>query len=53
MERFSNFKLYLHFNKLLEIYRKERDKQYDEIVECQEFIYGNNLNIENKKIIEK
>src|SRR5919107_359222 len=38
-----------HF-KLLEMYRKERDKQYDEIVEeCEEFIDETNLNIKNNK----
>ena len=40
--------------KLLEMYRKERDKQYDEIVEeCQEFIDENNLNIKNNKFTQE
>ena len=41
-------------DKLLEMYRKERDKQYDEIVEeCQEFIDENNLNIKNNKFTQE
>jgi hypothetical protein len=42
-----------HF-KLLEMYRKERDKQYDEIVEeCEEFIDETNLNIKNNKFTQE
>lgn len=41
-------------NKLLQMYRKEREKQYDEIVEeCEEFIDETNLNIKNKKFTQE
>ena len=41
-------------DKILEMYRKERDKQYDEIVEeCQEFIDETYLIIKNNKFTKK
>ncbi len=37
-------------DKILDMYKEERDKQYDEIIEeCQEFIDEINLNIKNNK----
>ena len=44
----------IEHDKLLGMYRKERDKQYDEIVEeCEEFIDENNLNIKNNKFTQE
>ena len=41
-------------DKILDMYRKERDKQYDEIVEeCKEFIDETDLNIRNKKFTQE
>jgi CRISPR/Cas system-associated endoribonuclease Cas2 len=41
-------------NKILELFREERDKQYDEIYEeCEEFIEETNLNIRNKKFTQE
>jgi hypothetical protein len=41
-------------NKMLEMFREERDKQYDEIYEeCEEFIEETNLNIKNKKFTQE
>lgn len=41
-------------NKMLELFREERDKQYDEIYEeCEEFIEETNLNIKNKKFTQE
>lgn len=40
--------------KMLELFREERDKQYDEIYEeCEEFIEETNLNIKNKKFTQE
>lgn len=39
---------------ILNMYREERDKQYDEIIEeCQEFIDEINLNIKNNKFTQE
>ncbi|MFZ0220414.1 MAG: Chromate resistance protein ChrB [Candidatus Nitrosopolaris sp.] len=41
-------------NRILHIFRVERDKQYDEILEeCHEYIDEINLNIKNKKTIQE
>ena len=41
-------------NKILALFRVERDKQYDEIYEeCEEFIDEINLNIQNKKFTQE
>jgi hypothetical protein len=41
-------------NKILDMYRVERDRQYDEIVEeCEEFIDETNLNIGNNKFTQE
>ena len=41
-------------DKILDMYRRERDKQYDEIVEeCEEFIDETNLNIKNNKFTQE
>ena len=41
-------------NKVIRLFRKERDKQYDEIYEeCEEFIEEINLNIQNKKFTQE
>ncbi|MDF0680690.1 MAG: hypothetical protein P0116_06970 [Candidatus Nitrosocosmicus sp.] len=41
-------------NKMLALFRQERDKQYDEIYEeCEEFIDEINLNIQNKKFTQE
>ncbi|HEX5518925.1 MAG TPA: Chromate resistance protein ChrB [Candidatus Nitrosocosmicus sp.] len=41
-------------DEILDIYRKERDKQYDEIVEeCEEFIDEIDLNIRNNKFTQE
>jgi hypothetical protein len=41
-------------NKMLEMFREERDKQYDEIYEeCEEFIEETNLNIKNNKFTQE
>lgn len=41
-------------NKILQMLRDERDKQYDEIYEeCEEFIEEINLNIQNKKFTQE
>lgn len=41
-------------DKISDMYRKERDKQYDEIVEeCEEFIEETDLNIRNKKFTQE
>jgi uncharacterized protein YqfB (UPF0267 family) len=41
-------------NRILGIFRVERDKQYDEILEeCHEYIDEINLNIKNKKTIQE
>lgn len=41
-------------NKMIEMFREERDKQYDEIYEeCEEFIDEIDLNIKNKKFTQE
>ena len=41
-------------DKILDMYRKERDRQYDEIVEeCDEFIEETELNTRNKKFTQE
>ena len=41
-------------NHIVHIFRAERDKQYDEILEeCQEYIDEINLNIKNKKTVQE
>ena len=41
-------------DEILNMYRKERDKQYDEIVEeCEEFIDETELNIKNNKFTQE
>lgn len=41
-------------DKILNMYRDERDKQYDEIIEeCEEFIDETNLNIKNNKFTQE
>jgi hypothetical protein len=41
-------------DKILDMYRKERDKQYEEIVEeCEEFIDEIDLNIRNDKLTQE
>ncbi len=41
-------------DKILNMYREERDKQYDEIIEeCEEFIDETNLNIKNNKFTQE
>jgi transcriptional regulator of heat shock response len=41
-------------NKIMDMYREERDKQYEEIVEeCQEFIDEIDLNIRNNKLTQE
>jgi flagellin-specific chaperone FliS len=41
-------------NKIMDMYREERDKQYEEIVEeCQEFVDEIDLNIRNNKLTQE
>lgn len=44
----------IEHNKMLQLFREERDKQYDEVYEeCEEFIEETNLNIKIKKFTQE